>query len=295
MGAAGASCAATGGTRKMLKSSAASGQHLRCNLNEIESRMSHAPPHPSPFVESRLPPEEQTRVLRLVLDRVRERRGGRPPVLVFDLDGTLMDNRPRVVRILHDLAEHWAERFPEAAECCRRATAEAIGYGFHDNLLRLGVHADLHQEGFMFWRERFFTDSILRHDIEVAGAREFVQACYEAGAVCVYLTGRDLPNMALGSFGSLRDLGFPIGVVGTELVVKPTFEMPDPDFKRIVAPGLERVGEVIGVFDNEPANCNLMLEFHPDATTVFLDTQAAPNPPPLDRRVHVIEDFRLHA
>ena len=114
----------------------------------------------------------------------------------------------------------------------------------------------------------------------------------DAGAVIVYLTGRDLPNMALGSFASLRDLGFPIGVIGTELVVKPTFEMPDAEFKREVAPELKRLGKVIAAFDNEPANVNLFLETHPDCAAVFLDTQYAPNPIALDARVEVIDSFR---
>lgn len=249
-------------------------------------------PAPSPFREMRLPFEKQARVLGELLERA-SARGGPAPVLVFDLDGTLMDNRPRVVRILHELGENWSSRFPEAAACCTKATAELIGYGFQENLRRLGVDPELHDEGFDYWKSRFFTDDALQHDIEVPGAAAFVRACYDAGAIIVYLTGRDLPKMALGSFASLRDLGFPIGVVGTELVVKPTFEMPDTAFKREVAPALSRLGRVVATFDNEPANCNLMLEFHPDSAALLLDTQAAPNPPPLDPRVLVVEDFRM--
>jgi hypothetical protein len=101
--------------------------------------------------------------------------------------------------------------------------------------------------------------------------------------------------MALGSFASLRDLGFPIGVIGTELVVKPTFEMPDADFKREVAPELRRLGTVIAAFDNEPANVNLFLEAHPDSHGIFLDTQYAPDPPALDPRALVIASFALDA
>ena len=69
--------------------------------------------------------------------------GGPRPVLVFDLDGTLMDNRPRVVAILHELAGHWETRLPNESFLCKRATPEHIGYGFHDNLARLGPAVDL--------------------------------------------------------------------------------------------------------------------------------------------------------
>ena len=99
--------------------------------------------------------------------------------------------------------------------------------------------------------------------------------------------------MALGSFASLRDLGFPIGVIGTELVVKPAFETPDVVFKRAVAPELGRLGTVVAAFDNEPANVHVFLEAHPAAIAVFLDTQYAPDPPALDERVAVVDTFEL--
>lgn len=245
----------------------------------------------SPFLSQRLPPSERTRLLDRILAHAGRRAKG-PGVVVFDLDGTLMDNRPRVVAILHELAEEWRSKHPEQSARCARATPDEIVYGFVENLKRLGVDdPTLHEQGLAFWRARFFFDPHVKHDIEVPGATRYVRDCYDAGVIVVYLTGRDLPNMALGSFASLRDLGFPIGVIGTELVVKPTFEMPDTEFKRAVAPALERLGEVVAVFDNESANCNLFVEAHPECTTVFLDTQHAPNPPSLDPRIAVIECF----
>ena len=250
-------------------------------------------PVSTPYSPRRLPPAERSALLLRILDQVRALRAARAPaVIVFDLDGTLLDNRPRVVAILHELGEHWRGLHPEAAACCARAEPDGIVYGIGENLRRLGV-ADplLHKEGFTFWKDRFFADPHIRHDVEVLGARAFAWACHEAGAVLVYLTGRDLANMALGSFASLRDLGFPIGIIGTELVVKPRFETPDVVFKRAVAPELSRLGTVVASFDNEPANVHVFLEAHPDSLGVFLDTQHAPDPPPLDPRVAVIESF----
>lgn len=250
----------------------------------------------TPFFHKRLSPADRTALLRSIVERAREQAARSPAVVVFDLDGTLMDNRPRVVAILHELAQHWQTKHPDAAERCARATVDDISYGFIENLKRLGVDGSaLHEEGLGFWKARFFADPHVKHDVEVRGARAYARACHEAGAVVVYLTGRDLPNMALGSFASLRDLGFPIGVVGTELVVKPTFEMPDAEFKLAVAPELKRLGTVIAAFDNEPANVNLFLDAHPAAAAVFLDTQYAPNPPPLDPRAQVIHTFELDA
>lgn len=252
------------------------------------------PPLTSPFFQQRLSRADRSALLRGILERVREQRAEGPAVVVFDLDGTLMDNRPRVVAILHELAADWRTRHPDEAACCARATPDDIVFGFIENLRRLGVDSPaLHREGLDFWRERFFGDPHVRHDVEVRGARDYARAVHDAGGVVVYLTGRDLANMALGSFASLRDLGFPIGIIGTELVVKPTFEMTDLAFKRMVAPDLRRLGAVIAAFDNEPANINVFVEAHPACTGVFLDTQHAPNPVPLDPRVEVIHSFEI--
>jgi hypothetical protein len=97
--------------------------------------------------------------------------------------------------------------------------------------------------------------------------------------------------MGIGSFRSLRDLGFPIGVPGTELVLKPDANMPDEAYKRLEGPKLARVGKVVAVFDNEPSNCNTLLEMNPGCTSVLLDTQHLPGAPPLNPSVHVIRDF----
>lgn len=244
------------------------------------------------FADRRLDAAARRQLLERVIARSAERIASRAPLIVFDLDGTLLDNRPRVVAILHELAAAWRETHPGAAERLARAAGADIGYGFVDNLVRLGVDdPDLHRTGQQFWHERFFDDGYLRHDVPVPGAVDFARRCYHAGASLMYLTGRDLPNMSLGTLASLRDLGFPIGVVGTSLVTKPSFDVPDSEFKRDVAPLLERVGPVLAAFDNEPGNCNELLAAHPSCISVLVDTQHAPDPPELDPAVAVIESF----
>ena len=98
--------------------------------------------------------------------------------------------------------------------------------------------------------------------------------------------------MGIGSFRSLRDHGFPIGVPGTELVLKPDAAMADEAFKRLEAPKLARVGAIIASFDNEPGNCNTILEQNPTCESILVDTQHLPGAPPLHPGVQVIADFR---
>jgi hypothetical protein len=242
----------------------------------------------------RLPLAEQQALMSRIVARCKSTPGQPSPVVVFDLDGTLMDNRPRTLAILKELAHELRAESHLSADRIAAAQAEELAYLLGDSMRQLGIeHPDLVDRAESFWKTRFFSDDYLKHDIAIEGSVEFAKACYEAGACLVYFTGRDLPLMGLGSFQSLRDLGFPIGIVGTELVCKPDAKIPDEAFKRAEGPKLRRVGNVVAAFDNEPANCNAFLEMNPEAEIVFVDTQHLPGAPPLDTRVHVVTDFRM--
>ncbi len=252
------------------------------------------PPSPSipPPSYPRASSTEAEALFARILDRCGARSALGPPVLVLDLDGTLMDNRPRTAAILRDLGEFWSDRHPAEAASLRTAAPERLAYLLSDSLRRLDVRdGPLVAEATEYWRSRFFTDDDLRHDTALAGAVGFVRACHAAGATVVYLTGRDLPMMGVGTFASLRSLGFPLGVAGVEIILKPDAQMADEAFKRMVAPTLARVGEVVASFDNEPANCNLFLEAYAHADIVFVDTQHVPGAPPLRPGVTVVADF----
>lgn len=267
-------------------------QELR-GLDDFRRRVwyGHALPSMVP-VYKRLSSAERRVLYQRIIARCAPSPGKPPAVVVFDLDGTLMDNRPRTAVILQELAAELRSEAHSSAEILAAARSEELAYLLGDSLRRLGLeHPELLARAEQFWRERFFSDHYLKHDIAVAGSVAFARACYEAGAIIVYFTGRDLPLMGIGSFQSLRDLGYPIGVVGTELVCKPDAKIPDEAFKREEGPKLARVGHVVAAFDNEPGNCNAFLEMCPDADVIFVDTQHLPGAPPLDARVHVVEDF----
>ncbi|MBX3224530.1 MAG: HAD family hydrolase [Labilithrix sp.] len=242
----------------------------------------------------RITSAEQHALFTRVVQRSKPAPGRPVPVVVFDLDGTIMDNRPRTAVILQELAADLRREAHSAAEVLAAARAEELAYLLTESLQRLGLeHPELVARAEAYWRTRFFSDDYLKHDVAVAGSVELARACYDAGATIVYFTGRDLPLMSLGSFQSLRDLGFPIGVVGTELVCKPDAKIPDEAYKREEGPKIARIGEVIAAFDNEPGNCNAFLEMCPGADVVFVDTQHLPGAPPLARDVQIVPDLAM--
>lgn len=215
--------------------------------------------------------------------------------MVFDLDATLFDNRPRTLEILMEWRELVMDDDPELADALLTLDVSRIRYLLTDTLKECGVYrADVVKRISAFWHERFFTDEYIACDVPIDGASEYVRACYEAGAVIVYLTGRDIPGMLAGTAAKLRDDGFPIAVAGTELVLKPDPNLSDEAFKRTALPTLDRVGDLIAFFDNEPANCNLAKAMFPDATVVLLDTQRVPGAPAPDPDLEIMADFRAH-
>ncbi|MDP2344278.1 MAG: haloacid dehalogenase-like hydrolase [Deltaproteobacteria bacterium] len=214
----------------------------------------------------------------------------RPPVLVFDLDGTLFDNGPRTWRILVDFAErHGHDDLRRALDNSPR---ERLPYVLGETLARLSVtDAAVVESAAQYWKSRFFTDHEQQHDIPIEGALALAKGCYDAGATLVYLSGRDVPNMLIGVCQSLRAHGFPVGLARTSVVLKPHFNDDDLHFKKSAFDFIDTMGTVVGTFDNEPANSNAFQERWPDALHVFVKTQHAPNPPPLHPSIVAVDDL----
>jgi hypothetical protein len=142
------------------------------------------------------------------------------------------------------------------------------------------------------WVAGFFSDEYLLHDVPLAGAATFVNGLRDSGAIVVYLTGRDAPRMLVGTTASLRETGFPMGVHATELIMKPDPAAEDSLFKAGVFDYLDHLGEVVGVFENEPGNLNALHDRFPDAVSVFVETNHRPEAPPVNPALPRIRDFR---
>ena len=215
-------------------------------------------------------------------------------MVVFDLDGTLYDNRPRSLQILFEYGEEVRDEYPDVAEALTKLDTDRIRYLLSDTLRDCGLsQVDVVRDITHYWRERFFTDEYCSYDVPTEGAADYVRACYDAGGNIVYLTGRDVPGMLIGTVSSLRDDGFPLGIAGVELVLKPDATLPDEAFKRSALPTLERLGRIVGFFDNEPANCNTARTLFPEAEVALIDSQKVPGAPDLVADIELVSDFRV--
>jgi len=205
------------------------------------------------------------------------------PMVIFDLDGTLFDNRARHFQILKEYGEQELKSVrPDAAARLATLTLPAVQYRLTDTLSGIGVTEDaIVNNAAVFWSQRFFSDDYLKYDVPPPGAVNFVRTLYSTGARIVYLSGRDAPRQLIGTVKSLRDQGYPIGIQGTELIMKPTQNVQDAMFKQQVTNYLRQYGKVVATFDNEPSNANQYRRSFPDSICVLFQAPHSPNPPPL--------------
>jgi hypothetical protein len=214
---------------------------------------------------------------------------------IFDLDGTLFDNRTRTIFILREISEKFDKEVPELVEAFDKFhDLSIIQYGVRETLTNMGLKDEkqidiIERE----WANRFFSDEYQIVDYPLLGAKSYVSRVHEAGATVIYLTGRDVGRMLVGTTECLRMYGFPVGIVGTMMIVKQNVEEEDEIFKRDVVDYLRRLGEVVALYENEPLNINMLHQSFPEALSFFVMTQHKHGTTKVEDGICKIKDFRI--
>jgi hypothetical protein len=226
-------------------------------------------------------------VLDRVLARVRAVPGA---VVVFDLDSTVLDNRPRQARILREFGA--ARGIPALAAA---APAHWTDWSITQAMRNVGLTSDdLNRYGDdakLYWRERFFTSEYCRDDEPIAGAHDYLHAVLDAGGIIAYCTGRH-EAMRAGTVDNFARLGYPLPDSSRVfLLMKPVFEAGDDDWKTEAYTHLRAIGPVVAAFDNEPTHVNGYRGGFPDALAVHLDTDHSGRPVTLAAGIVSVKDF----
>lgn len=204
-------------------------------------------------------------------------------MVIFDVEGTLFDNRPRVVKILQEygVAELKVAR-PQYAQTIANLTPKHIQFELAETLKSIGIIEEpVVNNASVFWSQRFFTDEYLKYDAANAGAVRFIRDLYSKGARIVYVTGRDAQRQLVGTTQQLRDAGFPIGIQNTEIVMRPTAQTQEAAFKQQITNYLRQSGKVLATFETEAAYANVYRKAFPDAVGIIYEAPHAANPPAL--------------
>ena len=231
---------------------------------------------------------EQTRILREALEAIRPDR----PAAAFDLDSTVLINKPRQARILREFGEL---RGDSRLAGCR--PEDVATWDLRETLRHRGLAAaeaeailsDLRS----FWLERFFTSEYCKEDWPVPGARDYLRSVLGARGEILYITGRH-GEMREGTLESFRRAGFPMpDGDGVQLWLKPKLADDDDRWKEICHARLRDLRALACAFDNEPTHVNAYKRTFPDAVVVHLDTDYSRRPVEVDPAVPSIHDFVL--
>ena len=215
---------------------------------------------------------------------------------VFDLDSTLFCVSPRSEAILHELAtENWfIEKFSEAATTLATVKIEPTEYGIKAAIMRarLNPTPELIDTIRKYWRERFFSNSHMRHDLVYPGAQEFVKRVHDAGADVYYLTGRNEGLMREGTHQNLKQEKFP-DLPFERVLMKPSDHDSDENFKEMRLREMSSRYECIWFFENEPVIIHQVRKALPNIRIVFIDSAHSGKADPPTDLLTLRMDFRL--
>lgn len=215
---------------------------------------------------------------------------GLSPFLMFDLDSTLFDNSPRVLKIIQDFIKEHSDFYPEDIKKLSKLKREDIIWGIKENLNKLGIiNENMVNHVINYWYKRFFSNEYII-DLPLRGGQQFVQDAETLGIKIIYLTGR-FESMREGTVKNILEHGFPIDNNCSNLLLKPDEKIPDHIFKHESMEKVKKMGNLLAGFDNEPLNSNIFLEHFPESEVFFLETNHSINPPNLLDKVHTIPDF----
>lgn len=246
---------------------------------------------PSPYPLGRFPILEPDRAAEL-LERVLLRAAAEATagIVAFDLDSTLLDNRPRQAEILREYG-----RLHRIAALARHHAENWQGWDARIAMSNSGMASEeieAHIGPFRaWWRDRFFTSEYCVLDRPVAGAPAFVAAVLERGARVFYVTGRHEP-MRPGTVACFQQTGFPVPDGDrVDLLMKPELDEHDDVYKVRSHAILRERGRLLAAFDNEPAHINGYRESFPEAIHVHLATDHSPRDIPVLPGIPSIADF----
>lgn len=235
-----------------------------------------------------LSPESTAALLHDVLARATEHAP--EAIVVFDLDSTLLDNSPRQSLIMREYGQqHGVEALAE------NQPQHWAGWDGRIAMRNSGLEESLVQRHAVpfkdFWADRFFTSEYCTHDELVPGADAYTTALVPTGSRIFYVTGRHEP-MRDGTLQCLDRLGCPVpDGSSVELIMKPTLDETDDDYKRRAYETLRARGLVIAAFDNEPTHINGYKDAFPDALSIHLATDHSLRSVPVDKGIPSIRDF----
>lgn len=236
---------------------------------------------------------------RFVFEEIRRKvaaakGAGKTPLVVFDLDDTLVDTATRTRALFVE-----ALRSPSAPAGADQA-AEQLDYlclgeyvlDIEGNLDRAGLDANVRRYLQEVWTRSWLTDRYLDRSVPFRGAARWVAELRAKGATIVYLTNRHGRRLREGTLRALDARGFPVERDGAVLIMQAGDHEDSLSWKEEEAEKLAARGTVVATFENEPANVKMYRRLFPEAVPVLVVSRHRPRQPPVPEGTRCVVDYR---
>jgi len=206
---------------------------------------------------------------------------GQSSLVIFDIDSTLIDTSHRTAAICREFARQTSHlaQFRELCQEIHQWTEWVEVYHPIDFInMHSGVKIRPHSEEeayiLKFWKDRFFHEDWLVHDLPYAGGKEFVTECLLRGADVAYLTGRHRDTNLNGTKKWLATHHFPLRQDSprTRLMLKDHVTTSDVHYK---SSGLAHLKAGYGsswFIENEVELILMALKDHQDVGSILFDS-----------------------
>ncbi len=231
-------------------------------------------------------------VLSLILGHARSLHdAGTRPVIVMDLDETVIDSTPRrfhsIQKALNEVALTPQERQALSTIGFYDLYRLENRYDLTPIYQKLAISKDTASRFDAYVVQVYLSGFGLEYDVPMAGADHYVQELRDAGARIIFVSSRYDRTQRQGTVANLIALKMLEADQACDVILRPD-GMTSIDFKRWAFSQI--TGDVIGVFENEPENINAMVEAFPKAQAVFMEG-AWIHPGPISPQAVQITDY----
>jgi hypothetical protein len=214
---------------------------------------------------------DATRLLGMIASKINPHKEN---IVIFDLDGCIINNLPRQYEIVQQKLLYC--NFPTIAE-----SAKFEFQKYYNILNAINIDISQHEDAKKLFLSHFLQNDFLKYDIPIPGASNFVKKMMNLPINITYLTGRhhqdENDTMGPGTLNWLKKYEF-LSVLDqnkTKLSLKPNKDISDLDWKRRYISELNEDDQtnIIAFVDNESSTLNSCQKLLPN--TLFVKFNGA--------------------
>jgi len=198
---------------------------------------------------------------------IQTKKTGKMPIVIFDIDHTIINSSPRIKKILKDANKKYYSK--ALAKYLKDDKNSSFRYKqIKELLISLKVKPKKIEKILKYVDSKFFLSDYTKYDVALVESLKLVNEFYKKGAFIIYLTARGRSSL-VGTITSLDRLGFPIAKTRTSLIMR-DLSKKSVKYKKDSIAELSTMGKIVAIFDDKIANLKQLTPFFKDQYSLYL-------------------------